>query len=239
MVEAVLRPRRRKASERWPSQPWATPRSAGRSVRARDLRAGSKGSRRRAGPQVVAAGRACSCDRVGCPAPGAHPLSPAWKLRGQRRSRRRRAVVEQRHPSRASCWSPGVSSTCSTSRRERGIGRAGQARRGGIRPRSGRDWRGRPDAVLRRQPGPPPPRRTSGGPATWTASLRRCRTSPGLRWHCRDSYVLAPPSALGDGTAARWLVRPDAAAAARRVAAARIPSRRMRGDRSMTAGRRT
>src|SRR5215469_11751518 len=24
--------------------------------------------------------RACSCDRIGCPAPGAHPLSPAWKL---------------------------------------------------------------------------------------------------------------------------------------------------------------
>src|ERR1700684_3683004 len=27
-----------------------------------------------------AAGRACSCDRVGGPAPGAHPLSPVWKL---------------------------------------------------------------------------------------------------------------------------------------------------------------
>src|ERR1700689_2085412 len=24
-------------------------------------------------------GRACSCDRVGCPAPGAHPVSPAWQ----------------------------------------------------------------------------------------------------------------------------------------------------------------
>ena len=25
-------------------------------------------------------GRACSCDRVGCPAPGAHPISPAWQM---------------------------------------------------------------------------------------------------------------------------------------------------------------
>ena len=25
-------------------------------------------------------GRACSCDRIGCPAPGAHPVSPAWQL---------------------------------------------------------------------------------------------------------------------------------------------------------------
>src|ERR1700761_7024040 len=25
-------------------------------------------------------GRACSCDRVGCPAPGAHPVSPTWQM---------------------------------------------------------------------------------------------------------------------------------------------------------------
>lgn len=24
--------------------------------------------------------RACSCDRLGCPDPGAHPVSPAWQL---------------------------------------------------------------------------------------------------------------------------------------------------------------
>jgi hypothetical protein len=25
-------------------------------------------------------GRGCSCDRMGCPAPGAHPVSPAWQM---------------------------------------------------------------------------------------------------------------------------------------------------------------
>src|ERR1700749_4532075 len=25
-------------------------------------------------------GRACSCDRVGCPDPGSHPVSPAWQM---------------------------------------------------------------------------------------------------------------------------------------------------------------
>src|SRR5499433_2216345 len=25
-------------------------------------------------------GRACSCDRIGCPAPGAHPISAAWQV---------------------------------------------------------------------------------------------------------------------------------------------------------------
>jgi hypothetical protein len=32
----------------------------------------------------------------------------------------------------------------------------------------------------------------------------------GLRWHCRDSYVVAPPSRLSNGMAARWLTEPDA-----------------------------
>ena len=30
--------------------------------------------------RVLDPGRACSCDRIGCPAPGAHPISPAWQL---------------------------------------------------------------------------------------------------------------------------------------------------------------
>jgi hypothetical protein len=30
-----------------------------------------------------------------------------------------------------------------------------------------------------------------------------------LRWHCRNSYVLAPPSRDGVGPAGRWLRTPD------------------------------
>src|SRR5262244_1381970 len=30
--------------------------------------------------RVREASRACSCDRVGCPAPGAHPISAAWQI---------------------------------------------------------------------------------------------------------------------------------------------------------------
>src|SRR6516162_3553577 len=30
--------------------------------------------------QPRGSGRACSCDRIGCPAPGAHPISAAWQI---------------------------------------------------------------------------------------------------------------------------------------------------------------
>ena len=30
--------------------------------------------------QLRGSGRACSCDRIGCPAPGAHPISAAWQI---------------------------------------------------------------------------------------------------------------------------------------------------------------
>lgn len=33
--------------------------------------------------------------------------------------------------------------------------------------------------------------------------------SPGLRWHCRDSFVLAPPSTLPTGQPVSWLRAPD------------------------------
>jgi hypothetical protein len=33
--------------------------------------------------------------------------------------------------------------------------------------------------------------------------------TPGLRWHCRDSYVLAPPSKLGAATGCRWMRSPE------------------------------
>ena len=44
-----------------------------------------------------------------------------------------------------------------------------------------------------------------------------------LRWHCRDSYVLAPPSRYGTGQDVRWVREPARAATAGRAAAARVP----------------
>ena len=55
---------------------------------------------------------------------------------------------------------------------------------------------------------------TRGSPADedewWSCGLdsEPENVTPGLRWHCRDSYVLAPPSVCAGGLAARWLRSP-------------------------------
>jgi hypothetical protein len=60
--------------------------------------------------------------------------------------------------------------------------------------------------------------RTRGRPADenewWSCHLdclpEELADVAGLRWHCRDSYVLAPPSRSGTGPQARWLRDPAA-----------------------------
>ncbi len=66
---------------------------------------------------------------------------------------------------------------------------------------------------------------TRGSPADedewWSCGLD-CEpesVTPGLRWHCRDSFVLAPPSVYGTGGRALAPL-PAGAPAARRAAAA-------------------
>src|SRR5215469_2729713 len=81
MVEVALRRARRTEAGRlaaaveyaemgWPVCPGAVPRDGGsRLKRSSLLRSVARDTR-----------RACSCDRIGCPAPGAHPVSAAWQI---------------------------------------------------------------------------------------------------------------------------------------------------------------
>jgi hypothetical protein len=155
-----------------------------------------------------ATGRACSCDRVGCPAPGAHPLSPAWQLEATADP----AIVAQ-------WWTAAPrSSILLVSGRIFDVldvpARAGQKAltmigQAGIRP--GPVAAGAGDRTLFFVAS----RAAAAEEDEWWGCHLDCEpeTVPaiaGLRWHCRNSYVLAPPSALS-GSAVRWLVRPDAA----------------------------
>jgi hypothetical protein len=150
-------------------------------------------------------GRACSCDRVGCPAPGAHPVSPTWQMQATVDT----GIIGQWWAARPEASVilvtgrvfdvldvPAVVGSAALARiEETGIAAGPVAESGG--------------RILFFVT-------TRGAPVDedeWWSCRLDCEpeniTSRGsLRWHCRDSYVLAPPSAGGTGGPARWVRDP-------------------------------
>ena len=151
--------------------------------------------------------RACSCDRVGCPDPGAHPMSPAWQAQ---------ATADPRLV--AQCWMarpegniilvtgrvfdvldvPAAAPAAALARMERSAVRSGPvAVSAGNRALFFVATRGAP-----------------ADEDEWWSCHLDCEPEMnsevvGLRWHCRDSYVLAPPSRDGNALKAHWLRPPD------------------------------
>ncbi|HVB45378.1 MAG TPA: bifunctional DNA primase/polymerase [Streptosporangiaceae bacterium] len=199
MVEAVLRSRRRRINERlahaaaryaalgWPVCAGAQP---------RDRQS-----------QQTGTGRACSCDRIGCPAPGAHPLSPAWKIQATTD----RVVI-------AHWWSerPQASVLLVTGRFfdvldvpvTAGLRALRRWERSGTRPGPvALSAQGRALFFVAT-------RAALADDDEWWSCHLDCVPEvlpavTGLRWHCRDSYVVAPPSRLSNGMTARWLIEPS------------------------------
>jgi len=153
----------------------------------------------------AAAVRACSCDRIGCPAPGAHPLSPAWQ---------HLASIEPALVTRWWASVPEASVILPTGQVfdvldvPAAVGTTALARieRGGRRPGPVATSSGRAFFFVR----------TRGAPADesewWPCHLdcepQEVAEVSGLRWHCRDSYVPAPPSRAPGGEPGRWLREP-------------------------------
>jgi Bifunctional DNA primase/polymerase, N-terminal len=150
-------------------------------------------------------GRACSCDRVGCPAPGAHPVSPTWQMQ---------ATVDTSVI--ASWWQtrPEANVILVTGRVfdvldvPAAAGTAALAKMQAVGATVGPVSALGPERMLFYVV-------TKGSPADedeWWSSGLECEPenviTPGLRWHCRDSYVLAPPSVYAEGLSARWLRSP-------------------------------
>ncbi len=200
MVEAVLRHRRRRAVGRtadaavryaalgWPVCPGAYP--PGHADRPEGFQ------------------RSCSCDRLGCPSPGSHPVSPAWQS------------VASDDPEVVAGWwetTPAANVILPTGRvfdvldvpAEVGIPALATMERTGVRPGPvAMSAGGRAYFFVR----------SRGAPADenewWSCHLdclpEQIADVAGLRWHCRDSYVLAPPSRTTASRQARWLRDPAA-----------------------------
>lgn len=161
-----------------------------------------------AGASAPAAGdRACSCDRMGCPNPGAHPVDAAWK---------RMASVDEEDLRRWWTERPDANVILPTGRtfdvfdvpaRTGMLGLAAMLAEGvpvGPVAAIGHDrylffvaTRGNPEDE----------------DEWWSCHLDCSPTSvadnPGIRWHCRDSYVVAPPSILPGGREVTWIRPPD------------------------------
>jgi hypothetical protein len=150
--------------------------------------------------------RSCSCDRVGCPSPAAHPMSPAWQN------------VASTDPEVVARWwlaTPNASIILVTGRVfdvldvPARVGTTALARmeRSGVRPGPVAISAGdRAHFYVR----------TRGAPADenewWSCHLdsepEKLADVAELRWHCRDSYVVAPPSRTSAGIPTRWLREP-------------------------------
>jgi hypothetical protein len=155
--------------------------------------------------------RACSCDRIGCPAPGAHPVSPAWQS------------VATSDSELINAWwlaTPTANVILVTGRifdvldvpGSVGLTALARMERSGLRPGPvamstvAVSTEERAHFFVR----------SRGAPADeteWWSCHLDCEPEEiadvaGLRWHCRNSYVVAPPSVTGTGAACRWLRDP-------------------------------
>ena len=151
-------------------------------------------------------GRACSCDRVGCPAPGAHPVSPTWQMQATVDS----AIIGQWWETRPEANVilatgrvfdvldvPAVAGATALARMAAaGVETGPVAVQGTERMLFFVMTRGAPDDE----------------DEWWSCGLDASpdpsMQAEAVRWHCRDSYVLAPPSRFGTGQDVRWVREP-------------------------------
>ncbi len=153
--------------------------------------------------------RACSCDRIGCPSPAAHPSSQVWKLQ---------ATADADRLAQWWAGTPDANIILPTGRVFDVFDVPARAGRLAL-------------ARMERETVPIGPVASLGDDrylffvATrvsadedewWSCHLDTVPESisdtPGMRWHCRDSYVVAPPSVLPSGRAVSWISHPENAA---------------------------
>lgn len=163
--------------------------------------------------------RACSCDRVGCPAPGAHPLSLAWrieatvdpvKLRRWWEERPRAGIILPTGRVFDVFDVPALAGEVALARTERDDLPIGPVARSG----TGRllffvATRGAPGDEDEWWSSDLDVHSSAAGTYYIDGGSEEVAGAPGLRWHCRDSYVVAPPSTSPDGGEAVWLRPPE------------------------------
>ncbi|NKY96237.1 bifunctional DNA primase/polymerase [Nocardiopsis alborubida] len=152
--------------------------------------------------------RACSCDRMGCPDPAAHPVTMAWGVEASTDT----ATIRR-------WWTatPDANIILPTGRvfdvfdvpREAGVMALARMGRSGVPagPVAAVESSRYLFFVATRSP--------VDEDEWWSCHLdcvpEAVEEMPGLRWHCRDSFVLGAPSLLPSGDRVTWIRPPRAA----------------------------
>ncbi|MBZ4019546.1 bifunctional DNA primase/polymerase [Streptomyces purpurogeneiscleroticus] len=163
-------------------------------------------------PAAHPSGYGCSCERIGCPTPGRHPVSFGWQTVA---TTDREKVTQwlRKHPQANFVTATGIAhdvldvpleaGRSALARLESEGVEVGPVVLSGAGPREGRmlfftATRGTPDDE------------DEWWPCELDCHPETMDEHPGLRWHCRGSYVLLPPSRLpGEQPPVTWLRGPE------------------------------
>ncbi|MEV7381427.1 bifunctional DNA primase/polymerase [Streptomyces lydicus] len=163
-------------------------------------------------PAAHPSGYGCSCERIGCPTPGRHPVSFGWQTVATT-DRDKVAAWIRTLPQANFITATGIAHDVLDVPVEAGRSALGRLEAAGIEvgpiTLSGAGFgdgrmlfftatRGTPDDE------------DEWWPCELDCHPETLDEHPGLRWHCRGSYVLLPPSTLpGDQPAVTWLRGPE------------------------------
>ncbi|MEU9498074.1 bifunctional DNA primase/polymerase [Streptomyces sp. NPDC048196] len=163
-------------------------------------------------PAAHPSGYGCSCERIGCPTPGRHPISFGWQTVATT-DRDKVAAWVRTLPQANFITATGIAHDVLDVPVEAGRSALGRLEAAGIEvgpiTLSGGGFgdgrmlfftatRGTPDDE------------DEWWPCELDCHPETMDEHPGLRWHCRGSYVLLPPSTLpGDQPAVTWLRGPE------------------------------
>ncbi|MDT0322037.1 bifunctional DNA primase/polymerase [Streptomyces millisiae] len=151
----------------------------------------------------------CSCERIGCPTPGRHPVSLAWQTQ---------ATTDRDQVLRWLHGAPEANFVTATGRAHDVLDVPATAGRAALERLAAEGTEVGPVAVVDdRMLFFTATRGTPDDEDEWWPCELDCHPEtldehPGLRWHCRGSYVLVPPSRTPGATAAtgvRWLYGPE------------------------------
>ncbi|MGP3979596.1 bifunctional DNA primase/polymerase [Streptomyces sp. KR80] len=155
-------------------------------------------------------GYGCSCDRIGCPTPGRHPVSFAWQTQ---------ASTDAEQVTRWLNAQPQANFITATGINHDVLDVPAEAGRSALDRLESEDVEVGPvaetgEGAQSRVLFFTATRGTPDDEDEWWPCELDCHPEtmdehPGLRWHCRGSYVLVPPAEFPSGGSVSWLRGPE------------------------------